>query len=190
MISAPVVPPQPPGLEPWFIVAGLALQLLGVVLTAQGYFVVTSASTLFDTDITRARKTLTRVIRYLASPVGHRAPTVVHTKPGQITINAGTPFLSTAWLPLYSDRDMTDRDAIQELERRVAEAYAYTQRQAERTSEEARATAKQIEDIIRNIDQKMETVESRSRRGLRKEAFGLAVLTGGSILQAIGGLLG
>lgn len=175
---------------------GLFLQLVGAVTAAFGVFLIwpqdaAGGERLLDPATRAVRRSWRRLTDPVLRWIGRPRPRTVQIGGVTSVELAGSIRPSTRYPPLAAD--LAIRDAIAELDRRSQAIIAEVARVESRLLDQLEKQDRRHDDLSRAFDgyvgQQDEHARQRARRGVRFEAAGLALLTLGTVLQAVGQLI-
>jgi len=174
---------------------GLALQLAGATVTGWGASLIWHQAANGEGLLDPATRATVRLWRLLTNPflrwIGRPRSQTIQLGGISSAVSSGSARLSKGYSPL--DPDMALRDAVTELDRRIKKLIAEIGRSENQLLDKMQDQDRRHDKLSQAFNQYMseqdENTKRRDRRGIRFEAAGLALVTIGAILQALGSLL-
>lgn len=184
---------DPSIVEPVLISTGIAFQLVGAYITYRGFRqgwndtksetdrFMAPAVHFFDRIGSTASRLVRRALRRSSS-------NTIQVRGADAATSAERVLLKKGWPPI--PEGTSDREAIDELTRRINAIQNDVDRHGSRQSDQQQSFDEFVKSWSQQVQREAEDERVRQLGGLRMEAFGFLILTVGGLIQGVGSYFG
>lgn len=184
---------DPSIVEPVLVSIGIVFQLVGAYITYRGFrqgWDGTRSETdrfmapvvnFFDRIGSATSRSFRKILR-------RPSATTIQVRGVRVATRAGRVKLTKGWPPISDD--VSNRDAIDELNSRINAVQNDVDRHGARQSDQQQSFDEFVKGWGERVQREAEEERVRQLGGLRMEAFGFLILTVGSLIQGVGSYFG